>query len=171
MKETNPENYQKLFMECYESHNDSLFRYCFYKTSDREKALDLTQEVFMKAWEYIQEGNKVRNIKSLLFTIANHLVIDFYRKKKSISLDKIIEGGIDFKDESEKDRSDAYDIGIIMDMLEELDGPYRDVIIMRYIEEMSVIEIAKILGETENNISVKIHRGLTKIKEEFKNKK
>ncbi len=167
MNEKNPENYQKTFMECYEAHSDSLFRYCLYKTSDREKALDLTQDAFMKTWEYIEEGNKVKNLKSLLFTIANNLIIDFYRKKKSVSLDSIIEEGIDFKDESSEDKIDEYDIELVKKILEELDEGYRDVIIMRYIEDMSIKEIAKILGETENNISVKVHRGIAKVKEKF----
>ncbi len=170
MNDKNPENYQKIFMDCYETHSDSLFRYCFYKTSDREKALDLTQEAFMKTWEYIQEGNQVRNVKSLLFTIANNLVIDSYRKKKSSSLDKMLDDGIDFEFEGTENKSDLYDIEIIKKILDTLDEPYRDAIIMRYIEEMSVKEIAKILGETENNVSVKIHRGIAKIKEKIEKK-
>lgn len=167
MNEKNPENYQKTFMECYENHSDSLFRYCLYKTSDREKALDLTQDAFMKTWEYIEEGNQVKNLKSLLFTIANNLIIDFYRKKKTLSLDNIIEGGVDFKDESYKDKVDEYDTNLVKSLLQDLDESYKDVIIMRYIEDMTVKEIAKILGETENNISVKIHRGIAKVKEKF----
>ena len=154
-------------MECYEAHSDSLFRYCLYKTSDREKALDLTQDAFMKTWEYIEEGNKVKNLKSLLFTIANNLIIDFYRKKKTVSLDSILEEGIDFRDESYKDKVHEYDIELVKSLLEDLDESYKDIIIMRYIEDMSIKEIAKILGETENNISVKIHRGITKVKEKF----
>ena len=108
-------------MECYENHSDSLFRYCLYKTSDREKALDLTQDAFMKTWEYIEEGNQVKNLKSLLFTIANNLIIDFYRKKKTLSLDNIIEGGVDFKDESYKDKVDEYDTNLVKSLLQDLD--------------------------------------------------
>lgn len=164
MNRTNPEKQETLYLDCYEAHSDSIFRYCFYKTSDREKALDLTQDVFMKAWEFIQEGNEVRNMKSLLFTMATHLIIDEYRKRKTLSLDRLTEEGLDLKDTTVVDKSLEFDISYIKKMLHTLPEPYRDVIILRYIEDLEVKEIAKILSESENVISVRIHRALGKMR-------
>ena len=49
------------------------------------------QDTFCKSWDYIQKGGEVRNYKPFLYRILNNLIIDEYRKKKSVSLDEILE--------------------------------------------------------------------------------
>ena len=58
----------------------------------------------------------------------------------------------------------VYESKQVIALLEKVDKKYKDVIIMRYIDELSIKEIAFATGETENNISVRIHRGLEKVR-------
>lgn len=159
------ETKEKKFLEYYDLYNDSIFRYCLYKTNDRNRAVDLTQEVFLKAWEYVSQGNTVRNSKSLLFTIANHLVVDSYRKKKSESLDSLLESGFDPTHDEKPIQDLRDDTETANALLNSLEGKHKEVIILRYIEELSVKEIAKIMNESENTTSVRIHRALEKLKQ------
>jgi RNA polymerase sigma-70 factor, ECF subfamily len=77
------------FETIYEKESDAIFRFCLVRVSDREQALDITQEVFLRLWQSLQKGEDIRNSRAFLFTIAHRLVIDWYRKKKSLSWDKI----------------------------------------------------------------------------------
>lgn len=150
--------------QAYDEHSDAIFRYCSFKVSDREKALDLTQDVFVKVWQYLLAGNEVENMKALLYKIARNLIIDEYRKKKFDSLDTMSEAGFEPVDASQLDTVSIVEAGLLIDRIKELPEAYSEVVFMRYVDDLSVKEIAEALGEQENNISVRIHRGLHKLK-------
>lgn len=155
---------EKQFLEAFDKYSDDIFRYCYYRVFDREKAKDLVQEAYCRTWEYITKGNKVENIRALIYKIANNMIIDDSRKKKSISLDQIMEKGFS-PSFNPVEKSDDYFIGKeVLKIVESLDEKYREVIIMRYINDLSIKEIASILNETENNIYVIISRGFAKVK-------
>ncbi|MCX6753364.1 MAG: RNA polymerase sigma factor [Candidatus Nomurabacteria bacterium] len=163
--EAKNENLTESFSKAYDDFSDAIFRYCHYKTSNRELALDLTADTFTKTWEYIADGKKIDNLRALLYRVANNLIIDYHRKKKESSLDSLTEQGFDISTENTKEKyEDNFDNKKAMEAIQELDENYRDIIIMRYVDDLSIKEIAKILNEKENNISVKIHRALDKLK-------
>ncbi len=156
---------QAIFMKSYEEHSDAILRYCHFQTSNREVALDLVQDTFMKTWSYLQGGNEVDNVKAFLYKVAKNLIIDYRRKKKSYSLDAITETGIEFSegDESE-DATNKFDRQFVLSQLEKLDPDAREILTMRYVNEMSIKEIAEATDLTPNNVSVKIHRSIDKMK-------
>ncbi len=156
------------FLKAYDEHSDGLFRYALWKTSNRNVALDLTQEAFTKVWEYISADNEIDNLKAFLYRTLGNLIIDYYRKKKSESLDTMIERGFDEGYDSHSKDEDKLMGESIWYVVEKLDDKYKEVITLRYMNDMSVKEIADILKESENHVSVKIHRALEKIKEQIK---
>src|SRR3989344_4729797 len=84
------------FVEGYNQWSDDLFRYAFFKVSNRELALDLIQDTFTKTWEYIYSGKKIDNLRAFLYKTLKNLIIDSYRKKTSESLDNLLEEGFDY---------------------------------------------------------------------------
>lgn len=161
MKPQDPKNTD--FIKAYDDFNDDIFRFAYLKTKNRDMALDITQETFTKVWEYIEAGKDIGHMRGFLYQIARNLVIDHYRKKSTSSLDSLAETGFDpASDEIEP--SDDFALAEAMEIIEGLDPKYREPITLRYIDEMSVKEIAEILDEAENTISVRIHRGLDKIR-------
>lgn len=148
----------------YETHADSIFRYCFFKTSDRDVALDLTQDAFMRVWDYLAGGKKIDNMNAFLFTVARNLVKDWYKKKKSKPFSHFSEGAfLDICDEHTKTEQLA-EIKILFKNLSKLPENYQDVLVMRFVEDMQPREIALILGEKENVISVRINRAQKKLR-------
>lgn len=166
MVEVKSQNLNKEFNESYEQFSDAIFRYCLYKTFNRQKALDLTQDTFIKTWEHLSKGKKVENLKAFLYKVAGNLVIDNRRKKKTESLDKMTERGFDVKNDRDEISAieNIFENKLALEAIEKLDEKYRDVIILRFVEDMEIKEIAKTIKESENNISVRIHRGLEKLK-------
>jgi RNA polymerase sigma-70 factor (ECF subfamily) len=148
----------------YEEHADALFRYCLFKISDREKALDLVQETFTRAWQYLVDGKEIENIKPFLYTTARHLVIDEYRKKKIVSLDDMIDQGAEPRVELEAKLFTSLDVARVMECVHKLPESYSSIIVMRYVNDLSVKDIAKVVNESENVVSVRIHRGLSKLR-------
>jgi RNA polymerase sigma-70 factor (ECF subfamily) len=159
---------QERFLQTYDDMSDTLFRHFFFKISNRERAKDLVQETFTRAWEYIAvKGGEVHNLKSFLYTIAHNLIVDEYKRKKTVSLDLLQEEeNFDVPEVYEQERilSNA-ETSRLHTFIKELPDKYRQVIVMRYVDGLSPSEIAEKTGDTENAISVRINRGIKKIQD------
>src|ERR1700685_683804 len=98
---------EREFMLAYEDHADALFRHVLLRVREREKAKDIVQDAFSKTWIYLSEGNTIDHIKAFLFRVANNLIVDWARKKKSSSLDIMMdEDGFEIVDETVADPSE-----------------------------------------------------------------
>jgi RNA polymerase sigma-70 factor (ECF subfamily) len=84
---------QKDFIRAYDENADALFRQCFFKVHDREIAKDILQDTFARTWDYSTKGNTILNMRAFLYRTMNNLVVDYYRKKKAVSLDSLEEDG------------------------------------------------------------------------------
>lgn len=162
---------QKQFLQAYDDHSDAIFRYCYYRVFDREKAKDCVQETYCRTWKYMTDGKAVENIRALLYKIARNIIIDESRKKKSSSLDQIMEKGFSPYIDNRQKTQDYFTGKEIVTIIKSLDEKYRDVILMKYIDDLSTKEIAFAIDETENNVYVRISRGLEKVKEILRNQK
>ena len=159
------------FISAFDQHSDALFRQCFFKVHDREIAKDILQDTFMKAWKYIVEGGNVTNMKAFLYKILNNLIIDEYRKKKSQSLDALQEDGFEPKAIESSPLEDKIDGAKALTLINKLPEPYKDPVFLKFVNGLEINEIAEITGESENTVSVHIHRGLKKLKELFEYEK
>ncbi|MBP6858699.1 MAG: sigma-70 family RNA polymerase sigma factor [Candidatus Pacebacteria bacterium] len=161
---------EKAFNDIYTSHADALFRFCLVKVSDREKALDLTQEVFTRFWQrMLEEVETIEKPKTFLFAIARNAIIDWYRKKKSVSLDAMTneETGDPYEPFSDEMVSAVRlesEGRFLVDKIGELEPGYRDAIYLRFVEGLAPPEVARILGVSANAASVRITRGLDKLR-------
>jgi len=168
-------NMKKRFVLLYEKESDAVFRYCIIRTSSREIALDISQESFMRFWDSLIKGKDITNDRAFIFTIAKNLIIDWYRKKKSVSLESMGES-FEGEDQDVLDRLIIGDDGqekeefnaegrYIIEKIKELDEPYQQVMYLRFVEDMKPKEIAEILEQPVNVVSVRIFRALEKMRE------
>ena len=67
----------------------------FFKVSDHAIGEDLVQETFMKTWSYLVKGGKIDVMKAFLYHVLNNLIVDEYRKRKTTSLDVLLEKGFE----------------------------------------------------------------------------
>lgn len=164
------QNLEQQFTTLYNTEADAIFRYCFIRTSKRDVAVDIMQDTFMRLWNSLGKEQEIKNMRAFLFTVARNLIIDWYRKKKADSLDALLEaeGGDAFlsshanpETEIEMESEGRYLIGKIR----ELDPSYQQVVYLRFVEGMKPKEIADILGESVNAVSVRITRGVEKLRQ------
>lgn len=165
---------RKVFEEAYERLSDELFRHASLRLSDRDRALELTQECFLKTWEYIEKGNVIEDLRPFLYRTLRNLIVDEYRRKKPHSLEAMLEGieETDIEFLMPTDESNTLEAAVnrfegrrALEALRTIPDPYREVLILRYVESLSPKEIAQYVGESENTVSVRIHRGLKKLKD------
>ena len=161
-------NLEQEFLKAYDDLADAIFRHCYFRVSDRDKAKDITQDTFTKTWEYIARGGKVESIKAFLYRVANNLIVDEFRKKKELSLERLADSGFEPASHDDNHIITGVEAKEVLKTIEILEPQYREVVIMRHVEGMSVKEIAAIVGESENLVSVRIHRGLIKLRELLK---
>ncbi len=156
------------FLAAYESHADAIFRFCIMKVSDRDVAHDLMQETFAKAWDYARRGNVIKDWKPFLFRTAYNMIVDTYRKKKSVSLDRLIEEyEFEVVDEATSAPLDTIEYKRMRAAIDTLDETYREVILLRFTEDLGPREIAQILDLSENVISVRLHRAVKMLREKL----
>src|ERR1700722_12464631 len=152
-----------------------LLRYLLYLTSDREMSEDLFQEVWMRVLVRGAQFNGNARFDTWLFTIARNLVIDQRRKKTMSSLDELFEvGGEDDRPMSFEvaddeptpfDRlSNLEDREQIAGGLMALDTLYREVLVLRFHEELSLEEIAKVTRAPLSTVKSRLYRGLAAIR-------
>lgn len=163
------ENIADKFKKIYEDQSDAIFRFCFIRVSNREQALDITQETFLCLWKNMLEEKDILNNRAFLFTIAHHLVIDWYRKKKSISLDKMMnseESSFDLPDEKTLNNIDLGAEGrYLLNKINDLEPTHREPVYLRFVENLTPQEIGNILNISANAASVRVNRGLEELRE------
>lgn len=158
---------QSVFLDAFDAYGDAIFRFCIVKTSNKEMAEDLTQETFMRYWQTLREGRDIENPRPFLYRIATNLIIDWYRKKKSGSLDELTDAGfepVDQKGASAEQDAEYMEVIAAMGDMEEKD---REVLLLRYVEGLEPRDIAEILGESTNVVSVRINRAIKKLQEKI----
>lgn len=156
---------EKQFLKAYDEFADPIFRHCYFRVFNRERAKDLMQETFTKTWEYMQRSEPLDNIRAFLYKVANNLIIDNSRKKKEASLDQLQDEGFDPGEDTRDKLTSFLEAGTVIKVLSKLNPKYRQAIQMRYIDDLSPKEIAEATGESENNISVRLHRGLKELRD------
>lgn len=156
---------REAFGKLYKTYFKKIYRYCSFNTKDDELAKDICQETFVKAWKKIKDFKMQENwsIQAFLFTIARNLIIDHSRKRKEFNIEKF-EDNIESKEDlfaSVDKKENVQKIKIALSNLEEIE---KQIIILRYFEEMDTKEVAKIVGSKDGAIRVRIHRILEKLK-------
>ncbi len=152
----------------YDAYIKSIYRFVFFKISNKEEAEDLTSDIFLKTWIYITDPQRkeVGSFRGLMYQIARNVLIDRYREHKHRVEVPLEEGeevaaeGVDMQSnimqQQEQER--------ILSILKKLKQEYQDIIFLRYIEALSIAEIAKILGKKNTAVRVTLYRAMRVLK-------
>jgi RNA polymerase sigma-70 factor, ECF subfamily len=155
------------FGTLYERHLDAIYRYVYFRVGSPADAEDLTEDVFVRAWEavgsfeYGGEGSFV----SWLYRIAHNLVIDHYRKRQPQSWSSeqlaLEEARIPAVEDVAHYNQDVSRLAHAIRQLEEVE---QQVILLRFIEGLSHGKVAEIIGKSEGASRVIQHRALINLK-------
>ncbi|MDO8557074.1 MAG: sigma-70 family RNA polymerase sigma factor [Candidatus Jorgensenbacteria bacterium] len=155
------------FGELYDRYLPKIYRFVFLKVGRKQDAEDLTHQVFMQAWEHI--GNfefQGFPFGSWLYRIASNAVIDYYRTfKRTFDIEAIPKEVLAHDPELESSLDSAFSIELVRSAITKLDHDQQNVVIMRFVNDLSTKEIADILGKSEGAVRVIQHRALKQLKQ------
>lgn len=150
--------YRKYYLEVYR------FLVCF--SGNQNDAEDLTQEVFIRVLYNLSTFKNENNLKTWIFSIAKHVAVDHYRKKRFSSI--FSEGFFKQIESSNKGPNELIEQNemkmLIHEAISKLKPKYRSVVIFRGINELSVKETSKILNCSESKVKVDYHRAIKDLK-------
>ncbi len=141
-------------------YEKKLTKRALYKTSDVNVSEDLVQSTFLKTLLYLQKGGEIVTMSAFLNHVLNNLVIDEYRKRKTVSLDVLREKGFDSSIDYTDCLIDTLDGEKMVLLIDQLPNKYKLVIKMRYLKGLSLQEISIITNQTINTVSAQSCRGL-----------
>ncbi|EKD24145.1 MAG: RNA polymerase ECF-subfamily sigma factor [uncultured bacterium] len=151
----------------YDKYHEQIYRFVYLKVSHREEAEDITHHVFLNAWQNMGTyRDKGFPFSSLLYQIARNKVIDHYRTKKTtLDIEDLNEAEIPRHESTVEDSLHfQFQVTTVKTAIKQLKQEYQDIIIMRYVEELTPSEIARILKKPETTIRVLQHRAIKQLK-------
>lgn len=168
LKRHDPELIDQLIVQ----YQHRLLRYLLYLTGDREASEDLFQETWMRVLMRGSQFNGNSRFDTWLFTIARNLVIDMRRKRTMCSLEAMCEGNEDDRafeipagDRSPLDLCEARENGRrIAEAMLALEPLNREVLVLRFYEEMSLEEIATVTRAPLSTVKSRLYRGLAALR-------
>lgn len=163
---------EERFLRAFDDYADALFRHAAMRLSDQERAVELVHDAFTKAWGYVRGGSEIEAYRPFLYKILGNLIIDEYRKRKTDSLDAMLaDEGIDtgrFKELQEGSLDETLsrlEAAQAIEAIQSLPIIYREILVLRFVDGLGPKEIAALIEESENVVSVRINRGLKLLKD------
>ncbi|PJC37146.1 hypothetical protein CO046_02015 [Candidatus Peregrinibacteria bacterium CG_4_9_14_0_2_um_filter_53_11] len=158
------------FLDYYEEFKNAIFSYLLYRVGyDRATAEDLTSEVFIKAYENFHRYDQTRSFKTWIFTIAhNHLINYVQSRKLTVPLNEDIktpanEKGATFAEQTDHDMQ----MEQVMQLVSDLPETQRELLTMRYVNDLSNSEIAAILGKDEGAVRTALSRAVGQLRNKY----
>lgn len=168
------------FLKLYEKHRDELYNFILGRVRHQTTAEDLLSEVFIKAIRFEKQGGNVTHARGLLYKIARNSILDYQKTAGRV---------VFFEDYLSKDDDDRTKIADIPDqlpsaaefmdkqltadeiqkLLGRLRHESREIIELRYLQELDIAEIAETLEKSEGAIRVQLHRALNELRDLFPN--
>lgn len=171
------------FTEIYDKYIKKIYRFIIFRVPGKEQAEDITQEVFMGLLEYLKKTEVyIESVQALVYKIARNKIASYYEKNKqvknvelfqeslsdnNVDVENLLISAIDL--ETEIDQKNNIEL-IITELNSWENQEFKEIITLRFIEQLSHKEIAEILNKTENNIRVIAHRALKELQNKLKNK-
>ena len=161
---------EQQFLEWYDQYVGKIYRYIYFRINSEEAAQDMTSEVFLKSWQYLNQKS-VNNPRAFFYQLARNMIVDFYRKKDKspIALEEIADKSIaDKSSDSQGLASLSLEMDSVKKALQKLNADYQEIIIWRYLDELEIKEIAEILGKREGAVRTLLSRALGELRNVLK---
>jgi RNA polymerase sigma-70 factor (ECF subfamily) len=155
------------FGSLYERYMDQIYRYVYYRVSDRDEAEDLTEIVFVKAWEALPRfRSRGATFRAWLYRIARNAVIDRHRTHKAVLPLEDVQDWLDVESSSPEAAAEtAEESAVLGAALLRLSPRLREVILHRFVNGLSHAETAQVMGLRQGHVRVLQHRALNQMRD------
>ncbi len=163
-----PVNATSTFERLYDEYVDAIFAYLARRLGNRERAKELTHEVFVRLWKHLSEEKPITYERAFLYTIAKRLFINEIRAPEHIySLDALVEHGFDAT-EASPGAETITEASLLWQHIATLPPATAELLRLRYQDGLSVQDIARLFETSETAISMRLGRALEKLKQLYR---
>lgn len=157
---------KQAFGRLYQRYLNEIYRFVFFKIGNEGIAEDITEDTFIKTWERLISSHhnqkSINHLRAWLYQTANNLVIDYYRKQKPAQfLDKLKHSNKASPEEIAENKDMSQ---VLSESIKALQPKFQQIIILRFINELSHEETASIMKISVENSRVLQYRALKKLK-------
>jgi RNA polymerase sigma-70 factor (ECF subfamily) len=167
---SNDKKLEGILTEAHNSFEKGLNRHAFFKVNDHILGEDLVQDTFIKTWMYLVRVGKIETMKAFLYHVLNGLIIDEYRKHKTVSLDVLIEKGIEPSISTKENLYNILDGKSAMLTINLLPTKYIRIMKMKYVQDLNLSEMSLLTGISKSTLAVQLFRGLNMLKKIYHKK-
>ena len=155
------------FGALYDHYQPKIYRFVVIKVSRREEAEDLTHQVFLDAWTHMPGYQRMGfPFSSWLYRIARNKVIDHYRTKKDhLAIDDVDPEQFAAAAPGDAELDAAFTLERVRSAIAKLKPEYQDIIMMRFVEDLSLKETAHAMEKSEGAIKLMQHRAIKQLKQ------
>ncbi|MFA9559888.1 RNA polymerase sigma factor [Evansella sp. AB-rgal1] len=157
------------FDELYFTYSDRIYSYILLMIGDREIAEDLTQETFVKVYRSRDQFDGKSQFSTWLISVARNCTIDYLRKQRPVYLwpfEKLLKVSAPFSVETKVTQNES--VQELYKQIGNLKQSYKEVIILRKIQELSIKETSEVLGWSEGKVKMMTLRAMEKLRVEMK---
>jgi RNA polymerase sigma-70 factor (ECF subfamily) len=162
-------NDRQAFGELYELHVDRIYNYIYYRTGNQHDAEDLTARVFFRAIQHISHyQDQGAPFAAWLFSITRNMLANWYRdtgKWKLVPLDNMLRQQVE--DSPEYSAEKGQDRETLLAAIRRLPPERQDLLILKFVEQMTNSEIGQMMGRSEGAIKSLYHRTLRSLRIEM----
>lgn len=163
--ELSKEGEAEAFGQLYDYYFPKIFRFILVRVGRREEAEDLSHQTFLKVWQNLKNyRDRGLPFGGWLYRIARNAIVDYYRRSKtSVSIDSAPDIPEHSRTEEKMDAS--LELERTIEAIDGLKPAEQEIVLLRFVEELSVAETAEITGKSESAVKVTQHRAVSKLKE------
>lgn len=157
---------EQAFLKAYEVFAPKIFRHIYFRVNSKEDAEDLTSQVFLKSWVYLKDShNKIKDLKSFFYRTTHNLIVDYYRKKARtpFMINEEFENKFFYEKDIVQKINDQEELKMVRGAVFKLKKDFRDVIVLRYMDDLSIKEISKITHKSKNAIYITLSRAIKEL--------
>lgn len=153
----------RAFEILFKRYAPKLYRFIFFRIRDEALIDDFINDIFFQVWQRIQDGKKIDSFQAYLYTMARNTIIDHYRTRKQ---DFDLSHATSLEDDTDLESHVVLknDIESILRLVDQLSENYKEILILRYVEDLTITEIAELIGKTTGAVKVQIHRAVKQLK-------
>ncbi|HEY86831.1 MAG TPA: sigma-70 family RNA polymerase sigma factor [Dehalococcoidia bacterium] len=156
---------KEAFAQLYENHFDKIYRYVALRIGNKTEAEDVTQQAFLNALRSISSFKwKGTPFSAWLFRIAHNLVVDYLRKGKKQTTTPLDESLVDSDSNPQREAEYRLDIEQLVSATKQLTAAQREVISLRFAGELSVAEVAKVMGKSQGAVKALQHSAIVALR-------
>lgn len=155
---SDPAEFARLVAE----HQDKLCNFLLRYTRNRQDAEDLTQDTFIKAFKNLHRYESRYSFSAWLYTIARRTAYNHYRDRRPT---EVLDFDVACSTETPTDAADRSEQSdSVWQHVRQLKSPYQEVVVLKYLEEMSIQEIARVLGRTQTGVKILLFRARNQLR-------